>query len=88
MSSISWRTERKGYWFFKEGKILRETDTDKRTHFSINGDNDKYSVIYDKIKKQWSCDCQFFSLKLKKCSHVIACEYLQKEENNLNKEKV
>ncbi len=83
MTNISWKTERKGYWLFKEGRVHKEADTDKRIHFSIKGQNDEYSVIYDKIKRQWSCDCQFFSVKFEKCSHVIACEYLQKEENTI-----
>lgn len=80
LMTISWKTKRKGYWLFKQGKVKKELETDKRIHFLINSD-EKHSVILDKIKNTYSCDCNFYSLKFKDCSHIIACKLFQGEMN-------
>lgn len=77
MPEISWRTKRKGYWLYKQGKVKKEVETDKRAHFMVNGDDGSHSVIFDKIKYKWNCDCTFGSLKAKNCSHIIACMHFQ-----------
>jgi len=81
MKRTSWRTRRKGYWLFKQGKVKKEIETDKRIHFTVDTDSKNHSVIYDKIKGDWSCDCSYYSLKFKDCSHIIACRlFLERSE--------
>jgi len=78
---VSWKTRRKGYWLFKNGKVLKEIETEKRIHFTILNESENHQVIYDKEKNSWSCDCQFFALKFNECSHIIACQLLLRDEN-------
>lgn len=81
MYEVSWKTRRKGYWLFRQDKVKKELETDKRIHFLVEVDLKKHSVIYDKIKDNWTCDCQFYSLKFKDCSHIIACRlFLERGE--------
>ena len=81
MEKISWRTRRKGYWLFRQGKVKKELETDKRIHFTIDTNSKNHSVIYDKMKGSFGCDCEFFSLKFKDCSHIIACRlFLERSE--------
>ncbi len=75
------KTKRKGYWLFKNGKVKKELETDKRIHFKVKGETQEYSVIYDKQKKKFECDCRFFSLKFNNCSHIIACKEFLKDQN-------
>jgi hypothetical protein len=71
---VSQETEEKGLKLFKEGRVVKELETSKRTHFKVVGDTDVYFVIFDKEKNEFSCDCKFFSLHQEKCSHIIAAE--------------
>jgi hypothetical protein len=82
MDKISRRTERKGYWFFKEGKVSKDLETEKRIHFLIKSRIKNHSVIFDKIKKEFSCDCMFYSLHLKPCSHIIASQIFLNEQKD------
>ena len=75
---ISKITERKGYWLFKQGKVVKDIETDKRIHFVVKSKMKDHFVIFDKIKKEFSCDCQFFSLHLKPCSHILASKMFLK----------
>jgi len=80
---ISKKTERKGYWLFKQKKVKKDLETDKRTHFIVKGENKEHFVIFNKEKKDFSCDCEYFSLHLKPCSHIIASKfYLESEIKN------
>ncbi len=78
MSDLSWRTKRKGYWIFKEGRIKKDLENDKRAYFSIESDGKTHSVIFDKIKESFACDCEFFSLKFRDCSHIYATKLFLK----------
>jgi len=81
MEKVSWKTRRKGYWLFRNGKVRKELETEKRIHFTVNTDSKKHSIIYDKMKNEWSCDCPYYSLKFRDCSHIIACRlFLEKEK--------
>lgn len=72
------RKKAKGVKLYKLGRVRLLLETDKRIHFRVRGETEEHSVIFDKVKGEWSCDCKFFSLKEKECSHLIACElYLQ-----------
>ena len=78
---VSIKTKRKGYWLFKEGKVKKELETDKRIHFSVKSKDRIHSVIFDKVKNEFSCDCEYYSLHLKPCSHIIAAQfYLEKNK--------
>ena len=81
MNEISWKTRRKGYWLFKNGKVKKEVDTPKRIHFTIPNDEENRQIMYDKTKDSWSCDCRFYALKLKDCSHIIACKLFTRDED-------
>jgi len=83
---ISKRTERKGYWLFKEKKVKKELETDKRIHFSVKSGLENHSVIFDKVKNEWICDCSFWSLKFQPCSHIQASQLFKKDEENNSKE--
>lgn len=79
MSDISWKTKRKGYWLFKQGKVKKELETNRRIHFTVDSDLEKHSIIFDKIRNSYSCDCDFYSLKFKDCSHIVGCKLSQGE---------
>jgi uncharacterized Zn finger protein len=81
MEKISKRTERKGYWIFKDGKVKKDIETDRRIHFLVKGKKDHF-VIFDKIKNEFSCDCEFYSLHLKSCSHIIASQMYLNEQKD------
>lgn len=78
MTEISWKTKRKGYWMFKQGKVKKVMETSKRIYFKIDGERE-HSVIFDKTKKEYMCDCKFWSLKFKPCSHIYACRMFSGE---------
>jgi uncharacterized Zn finger protein len=72
MTSVSYSTKRKGYWLFKSGKVKKDVETEKRIYFKVEGETEEHSVIFDKNKKSFICDCSYFSLKFKECSHIHA----------------
>jgi len=76
------KTERKGYWLFKENKVKKELETVKRIHFSVESELQNHSVIFDKEKNEWICDCSYWSLKFQPCSHSIAAQLFNKNEDN------
>jgi len=79
--SVSLETKEKGLKLFKEGKVKKELETDKRIHFRVIGETETHFVIYDKQKREFNCDCKYNSLKGKICSHIIACQlYLKSKE--------
>lgn len=75
---VSKKTERKGYWLFKENKVKVELETDKRIHFTVKSDSDNHSVIFDKKKDEWICDCNYWSLKFQSCSHIRASQLFKR----------
>ena len=74
MSEVSEEIRRKADLLFKQGKVKKELDTDKRIHFKVQGRTEEHSVIYDKEKDYWMCDCPFFTIRQKTCSHILACQ--------------
>ena len=59
---VSWKTKMKAYWLSKEGKVKKDLENDKRIFFTVETKNGEKSIIFDKKKEKWSCDCQFFSI--------------------------
>lgn len=74
---VSKEVRRKGYLLFKKGKVKKVLETDRRIHFRVEGETDTHSVIFDKEKKEFSCDCPFFTLHQKICSHIVACKLFE-----------
>ena len=81
MGTASKETREKGLQIFAEGKVRKDLDTDRRTHFLVQGKTEQHSVIFDKQKNEYSCDCRFFALTQKPCSHVYAAELSMKNKN-------
>ena len=67
---ISKVVERKALQIFKEGRAKLDLETDKRMHFKVKGDSEEHSVIFDKGKNNFLCDCKYGSLKEGYCSHI------------------
>ncbi|MBI2543396.1 MAG: hypothetical protein HYW24_04385 [Candidatus Aenigmarchaeota archaeon] len=72
MEKLSKEIIEKGKYLMKEGKVKKDIDTEKRIHFTVQGDSEEHSVIYEKTEKEWKCDCKFNSLHQKRCSHIFA----------------
>jgi hypothetical protein len=70
---VSELVKQKSKNFVENGKVVKEFETQQRIHFIVFSKT-QHSVIFDKEKKEWSCDCQFFSLKQRECSHILACK--------------
>jgi len=79
---VSKKTERKGYWLFKENKVKKELETDKRIHFTVKSGLKNHSVIFSKEKNKWICDCSFWSLKFQSCSHIHASRLFKRNEDS------
>lgn len=77
MEEISARIKAKAEKLLQEGKVKKEVETAKRIHFSVVGTDENHSVIFDKTKNHWSCDCSYNSLKRKICSHIAASQILK-----------
>jgi len=76
MGKVSKEVKIKGYTLFNEGKVRKEVETDKRIHFKVQGEIETHSVIFDKEKNEFICDCKFSSLKRGICSHAYAIKLL------------
>ncbi len=68
--------EEKGLKIFKEGKVRKDVETDKRIHFVVQGKMEEHSVIFDKVRKNFSCDCRYSTLQKKECSHIVAAKLM------------
>jgi len=73
MERLSKEIIQKGKLLLKSGKVTKDFDTEKRIYFTVEGESEKHSVIFEKGKKEFKCDCKYNSLHHRKCSHVIAC---------------
>jgi len=76
MEKLSGEIKGKALKLLKENKIKKELETEKHVHFKVQGKSDVYSVIFDKEKNKWECECRYWSLTQKDCSHIIACKTL------------
>jgi len=82
---MSFEKERKARILLREGKVKKDMETAKRIHFRVLGRSGEHSVIYDKEKRKWLCDCTYMSLHGEYCSHVLACQmYLEKAKEKLS----
>lgn len=79
MDDYSTEIKIKGRKLFSEGKARKEVDTQKRAHFRVIGETEEHSIILDKQTGKYSCDCKFFTLRQKECSHIFACRIFQEK---------
>ena len=73
MEKLSNEIIQKGKLLLEFGKVKKDIDSEQRTYYTVEGESEKHSVIYEKRKKEWKCDCKFSSLHHKRCSHIYAC---------------
>ena len=78
----SFEIREKGRKLFEEGKVHKEINTQKRAHFKVSGTSEEHSVIFDKRTGKYDCDCRFFTLRQKECSHILACKMLEEKNSN------
>ena len=69
---ISREVKLKARKIFEEKKIRKDFETEKRIHFKVQGETQEHFVIFDKTTRKFSCDCPYFSLKERSCSHIEA----------------
>jgi hypothetical protein len=62
----------------QSGGVTKDVETDKRIHFKVRGETEMHSVIYDKTKSSWECDCRYYTLKGRLCSHVLAAKIFKR----------
>jgi len=77
MENVSKEIKKKGIKLFKEGKVKKEIETEKRIHFKVIGYTEEHDVIFDKQKNKFECDCKYFTLSRKKCSHILASKLMK-----------
>ncbi|MCD6403303.1 MAG: SWIM zinc finger family protein [Candidatus Aenigmarchaeota archaeon] len=73
MRKISDQLRRKGWYLFRNKKVKVDLITPRRIYFKVEGETEEHSVVYDRELNEWSCDCKYWSLKFKWCSHIYAC---------------
>lgn len=76
---ISEEVKSKAENLLKEGKVKKEIETEKRIHFKVIGETETHSVIFEKEKGKWECDCAYSTLKEGICSHIVASKSLMKK---------
>ncbi len=72
MENVSNEIQAKGEILLRDGKVKKVLGTERRIYFEVNGESDVHSVIFDKGKNKWKCDCRYFTLNQKECSHIVA----------------
>jgi len=70
--------EKKARRLLRESRVRKDFESEKRIYFTVYS-RDVHSVIYDKEKNEFKCDCKYFSVKQKECSHIKACKLLLKD---------
>lgn len=76
MEIASEDVQKKAKTLLEQRKVKKEVETGKRIHFKVQGETEQHSVIFNKDKTEWVCDCRYFSLKRKECSHILASKML------------
>ncbi|MEM5802096.1 MAG: hypothetical protein QXQ18_01785 [Candidatus Aenigmatarchaeota archaeon] len=85
MEKISKSIHKKAMKLLRGNKVNIDIETEKRTHFTVKGETEEHMVVYDKIQGKWLCDCKFFVLKEKECSHIYASKILLKNKRKSSK---
>lgn len=53
-----------------EGAVTLDREAGGSVYFAVG--NHHHDIIYRLAQKKWMCDCEFFSVKTKYCSHILA----------------
>jgi len=64
----------------REGKVKIDLISRARIYFRVEGKSEVHSVILDRERNKWSCDCAYFTLKEKECSHILASKIFLKSK--------
>jgi predicted nucleic acid-binding Zn finger protein len=51
----------------------------QRNIFFLVKSKENHSVVYSALKEKWFCDCKYFALHNKPCSHILAVNYKLKQ---------
>lgn len=78
LTGSSLEVKRKAAKLLADGRVKKEMDTDRRAYFNVQGETEQHSVVHDKTRDDWSCDCKFSSMKDRECSHIAACKLHEK----------
>ena len=76
MTSLYQITRAEG--IIKEGHIRITGWGRFRLHFTVLT-NKKHYVFYDRMKNRWHCDCNYYTVQGKLCSHIIASKFYLKK---------
>ena len=63
----------KAYSLLRRGLVKKDFEVKERIYFSVKSE-EEHSVFFDKEKMKWFCDCKYFTLTQRECSHIIACK--------------
>jgi len=74
MMAVSDNVKKKSRKLLIHEKVKKDMSSSRRLYFMVEGENDTYSVIFDREKGTWSCECKYSSMKGKECSHIHACK--------------
>ncbi|MCW1293999.1 MAG: SWIM zinc finger family protein [Candidatus Parvarchaeota archaeon] len=58
-----------------KNKVKLDYKTDKHASFTVKDDEKVHNVMYFSEKsgdKRWQCDCKWYTLQNKPCSHIYA----------------
>ncbi len=71
----------------KNNNVRLDIKTENRIHFTVNS-NEEHSLYFDRKNITWNCDCRYFSIKEKQCSHILAAKHFweSKIKNKCEKE--
>jgi hypothetical protein len=70
--------EKKARKLFREGRVRLDFESEKRIYFTVYS-REVHSVIFDKERNEFKCDCKYFSVKQRECSHIKSCKLLLKD---------
>ncbi len=62
----------------REGAVTLDREAGGSVYFAAGG----HDIIYRLAQKKWMCDCEFFSVKTKYCSHILAVHLFLESKNS------
>lgn len=73
----------KAVGLFEDGAVTLDRHAGGSAYFAVKGSREAHDIIYRLDRKRWMCDCEFFSLKTKYCSHILAVHLFLESRNPL-----
>lgn len=68
----------------RSGKVVSEGLIGSSIYFTVKSSKDRH-VIFRVPGQTWICDCEYYVLKGKECSHIIACKMFLKDQEKIEK---